>query len=174
MKIVIVGAGFAGLKLARSLNDKKGIEVLLIDKFNHHQFQPLFYQVATGNLDASNISFPLRKLFQHSKNVRIRMTKVLGVVPEQNKLTTEIGDIPYDQLVIASGADTNFFGNKELLKYTLPMKSTAEALQIRHWLIQTFENVLSTSDPLEKQRKLTIVIVGADLQVLKWGEPLLK
>src|SRR3954470_6482212 len=109
MKVVIIGAGFAGMKIARSLNNKGGFEVILIDKFNFHQFQPLFYQVATGGLDASNISFPLRKVFHKSKNVRIRFTKVTGVVPEENKITTEVGDIEYDQLIIASGADTNFF-----------------------------------------------------------------
>src|SRR5215217_1179056 len=117
LKIVIVGAGFAGLRLARKLNNQPGFEVLLIDKFNFHQFQPLFYQVATSSLDASNISFPLRKAFHNSKNVRIRLTKVLAVVPDENKITTELGDIEYDVLVIASGADTNFFGNKKLMEY---------------------------------------------------------
>src|ERR1700712_1618749 len=102
MKVVILGAGFGGLKLARKLNNKAGFDVTLIDRFNFHQFQPLFYQVATASLDASNISFPLRKAFHDSKNVKIRLAKVLGVVPAENKITTEVGDIEYDQLVIAS------------------------------------------------------------------------
>ena len=89
IKVVVVGAGFAGLRLARKLNNKPGFEVLLIDKFNYHQFQPLFYQVATAALDASNISFPLRKAFHNSKNVRIRVEEVKQVVPEQNKIVTE-------------------------------------------------------------------------------------
>ncbi|MGI8636903.1 MAG: NAD(P)/FAD-dependent oxidoreductase [Segetibacter sp.] len=160
MKIVILGAGFAGIKLARSLNDKAGFEVLLIDKFNYHQFQPLFYQVATGGLDASNISFPLRKVFHKSKNVRIRLTKVIGVVPSENKIKTEAGDIEYDKLVIASGADTNFFGNQKLIEYSFPMKSTIEALQLRHRLIENFENVVLIDDQEGIQKLMTVVIVG--------------
>lgn len=160
MKIVIIGAGFAGLKLAQSLDNKGGFDVLLIDKFNFHQFQPLFYQVATGGLDASNISFPLRKAFHKSKNVRIRLTKVLGVVPAENKITTEVGDIEYEQLVIAAGADTNFFGNQKLVEFAFPMKSTIEALQLRHRLIENFENVVISNNEEEKQKLMTVVIVG--------------
>ncbi|MCW3106617.1 MAG: NAD(P)/FAD-dependent oxidoreductase [Segetibacter sp.] len=160
MKVVIIGAGFAGMKLARSLNNKAGFEVLLIDKFNFHQFQPLFYQVATSSLDASNISFPLRKAFHNSKNVRIRLAKVFGVVPEENKITTEVGDIEYDVLVIAAGADTNFFGNKKLIEYAFPMKSTVEAIQLRHRLIENFENAVACTREDEKQKLMTVVIVG--------------
>src|SRR5689334_19918953 len=112
MKVVIIGSGFAGLKIARKLNNKAGIDVLLIDRFNYHQFQPLFYQVATAALDASNISFPLRKAFHNSKNVRVRLTTVEGISPHENKIFTDTGDIEYDQLIIASGADTNYFGNQ--------------------------------------------------------------
>lgn len=148
------------MKLARSLNNKAGFDVLLIDKFNFHQFQPLFYQVATSSLDASNISFPLRKAFHDSKNVRIRLTKVLGIVQDEHKITTELGDIEYDILVIASGADTNFFGNKKLIEYAFPMKSTVEAIQLRHRLIENFENVVGCATEEEKQKLMTIVIVG--------------
>src|SRR5215217_7464604 len=109
MKVVIVGAGFGGLKLARKLNNKPGFDVILIDKFNYHQFQPLFYQVATAGLDASNISFPLRKVFQKSKNVRIRMTELREVRPEAKVIITDGEEISYDVLVLATGADTNFF-----------------------------------------------------------------
>lgn len=160
MKIIIVGAGFAGLRLARSLNNKGGFEVLLIDKINYHQFQPLFYQVATGGLDASNISFPLRKAFHNSKNVRILLTKVIGVNASENKINTEAGEYEYDQLVIAAGADTNFFGNQKLIENCFPMKSTIEALQLRHRLIQNFEDVVITTDPLKLKRLMTIVVVG--------------
>src|SRR3954447_25228824 len=114
MKVVIVGAGFAGLRLARKLMNHAGFEVVLVDKFNYHQFQPLFYQVATAALDASNISFPLRKAFHNSKNVRIRVEQVKEVVLGQNKIVTESEDIAYDILVLAMGADTNFFGNQNL------------------------------------------------------------
>ena len=110
MKVVIAGAGFGGLKLARLLNNKPGFEVILLDRFNYHQFQPLFYQVATAGLDASNISFPLRKVFQKSKNVRIRLAELKEVRPQENKIITSEEEISYDVLVLATGADTNFFG----------------------------------------------------------------
>src|SRR3954452_9994741 len=116
MRVIIAGSGFAGLKLARKLANKKDIEVLLIDKNNYHQFQPLFYQVSTAGLDASNISFPLRKMFHKSKNVRIRLAEILSVDHEHNLVQTTTGDIDYDILVLATGADTNFFGNKNLIE----------------------------------------------------------
>ena len=128
MKVVIVGGGFAGLKLARKLNNRAGFEVILVDKYNYHQFQPLFYQVATAGLDASNISFPLRKVFQRSKNVKIRLAELQEVVPSENKIITDPEEISYDILVLATGADTNFFGNKQLATHAFPMKSTVEAL----------------------------------------------
>lgn len=160
MKIVIIGAGFAGLKLARSLNNKAGFEVLLIDKFNFHQFQPLFYQVATAALDASNISFPLRKAFHKSKNVRIRLATVQEVQTQNKMIIADTGDIPYDILVIASGADTNWFGNQQMMDNAFPMKSTVEALRIRHRLIENFEDVLIATDAQQIKRLLTIFIVG--------------
>ena len=160
MKIIIVGGGFGGLKLARKLNNKPGFEILLIDKFNYHQFQPLFYQVATAGLDASNISFPLRKAFQKSKNIRIRITDLKQIVPTENKIITGIGEEQYDVLVLATGADTNFFGNQKLEEYAFPMKSTVEALQLRYKLVQNFEDALATKDPEELQRLMNIVVVG--------------
>ena len=160
MKVVIIGAGFGGLKLARKLNNKAGFEVMLIDKFNYHQFQPLFYQVAAAELDASNISFPLRKVFHNSKNVRIRVTTLKQVVPAENKIVTEAGDISYDILVLAMGADTNFFGKQQMNENAFPMKSTVEALQLRHRLIQNFEDALDVTDEAELQRLLTIVVAG--------------
>jgi len=161
MKVVIVGAGFGGLKLARKLNNKEGFEILLIDKFNYHQFQPLYYQVATAGLDASNISFPLRKVFQHSKNVRIRLAELRQVVPSENKIVTDAEEIPYDVLVLATGADTNFFGNPQLAAHAFPMKTTVEALQLRYRLLQNLENALTIKDELELQRLMNIVVVGA-------------
>ena len=160
MKIVIIGAGFAGLRLARRLNNKPGFEVILIDKFNYHQFQPLFYQVATASLDASNISFPLRKAFHNSKNVRIRVGEVKEIIPAQKMVRLDIGDLDYDILIIATGADTNFFGNAKLIECAFPMKSTVEALQLRHQLIQNFEDALLVKNPEELEKLLTIVIVG--------------
>ena len=160
MKVVIVGGGFGGLRLARNLNNKAGFEVLLIDKFNYHQFQPLFYQVATAGLDASNISFPLRKVFQKSKNVRIRLAELKEVKPETNTIVTDSEEIQYDALVLAMGADTNFFGNKEVEANAAPMKSTVEALQLRYRLLQNFENAHTIKDENELQRFMNIVVVG--------------
>lgn len=161
MKVVIIGAGFGGLKLARKLNNKAGFEVVLIDKFNYHQFQPLFYQVATAGLDASNISFPLRKVFQKSKNVRIRLAEVQQVDTIAKTVTTDAEVIDYDVLVIATGAGTNFFGNASLEKHAFPMKSTVEALQLRYRLLQNLEESLTITDEKELQRRMNIVVVGA-------------
>src|SRR5690348_1723209 len=105
MKLIILGGGFGGLRLARKLNNKPGFDITLIDRFNYHQFQPLFYQVATAGLDASSISFPLRKVFHKSKNVKIRMADIQQLQPAENKVVTSIGVFDYDVLVIATGAD---------------------------------------------------------------------
>ena len=160
MKIIIVGGGFGGLKLARNLSNKKGIEILLIDKFNYHQFQPLFYQVATAGLDASNIAFPLRKAFQHSKNIRIRVTELKEIIAAENKIITGTGEEQYDILVLATGADTNFFGNQQLEQHAFPMKSTVEALQLRFKLVQNFEDALTVKNEEDLQRLMNIVVVG--------------
>lgn len=162
MKVIIVGGGFGGLKLARKLSNKPGFEILLIDRFNYHQFQPLFYQVATAGLDASNISFPLRKAFQNSKNIRIRVTRLNQIIPSENKIITETGEEVYDILVLATGADTNFFGNQHLAEHAFPMKSTVEALQLRYRIIQNFEDalVIKDKDSEQLQRLMNIVVVG--------------
>jgi NADH:ubiquinone reductase (H+-translocating) len=160
MRIVIAGAGFAGLKLARRLNNKPGFEVFLLDKVNYHQFQPLLYQVATAALDASNISFPLRKAFHKSKNAHVRLEELKEVFPKENKILTNREEISYDILVLAVGTETNFFGNQQLVDTTFPMKSTVEALQLRHSLIRNFEDALLVNDPVELQRLMNIVVVG--------------
>jgi len=116
--------------------------------------------VATAALDASNISFPLRMVFHKSKNVRIRMEELKQVVPQENKIITETEEFAYDILVLATGADTNFFGNKQVSTNAFPMKSTVEALQLRHRLIQNFEDALLTKDAGEFQRLMNIVVVG--------------
>jgi len=160
MKLVIIGGGFGGLQLARKLKDRAGFEITLVDKFNYHQFQPLFYQVATAGLDASNISFPLRKVFQHSNNMHIRMAKVLEIVPAENKVITDSANIDYDILVLATGATTNFFGNERIASNAFPMKSTTEALEIRHRMLQNFEEALIAPTKEEQVKLMTIVIVG--------------
>ena len=160
MKLIIIGGGFGGLRLARNLSNKPGFEITLIDRFNFHQFQPLFYQVATAGLDASNISFPLRKVFHNSKNVRFRIAAVQKILGSQNKIVTDIGEFEYDALVIATGADTNFFGNQNLMNHALPMKSTLEALQLRYKLLQNFETAINTKDTTVQQQLMNIVVVG--------------
>jgi NADH:ubiquinone reductase (H+-translocating) len=135
-QIVIIGAGFAGLKLARTLNNHPDYCITLIDKNNYHQFQPLFYQVAMASLDASNISFPLRYMFKKSKNVSIRLATVTKIDTLNNALETTCGNFNYDYLVIATGATTNYFGNKSIETQAFPMKTTWEALQIRNTLLQ--------------------------------------
>ncbi len=157
--IVIIGAGFAGLKLARTLNNHPNYHITLIDKNNYHQFQPLFYQVAMANLDASNISFPLRNIFQKSKNVTIRVTEVTSIEASINMVFTTNGNFSYDYLVIATGAVTNYFGNAAIEQYSYPMKNTWEALQIRNTLLTHFETAI-TANSLKVQQLLSIVIVG--------------
>jgi NADH:ubiquinone reductase (H+-translocating) len=160
MRVIISGCGFAGLKLARSLNNVQDIEVLLIDKNNYHQFQPLFYQVATAGLDASNISFPVRKVFHKSKNVRFRLAEVKEVKAAENKIITDIGEFSYDILVLATGAVTNFFGNQQVQQNAFAMKSTVEALQLRHHIIDNFEDALLVNNEEELQARMTVVVVG--------------
>jgi NADH dehydrogenase len=112
-KVIVIGAGFAGLQFLQSI-EKDRFDILLIDRLNHHQFQPLFYQVATSQLEPSSISFPLRHIFQDRKDIRIRMTSVRKILHEEHLIRTDIGDFPYDFLIIATGAQTNFYGNKEI------------------------------------------------------------
>jgi len=160
MKVVIIGGGFGGLKVARKLTKKKGFDVTLIDRFNFHQFQPLFYQVATAGLDASSISFPLRKVFHKEKNVHFRMADVKAIDSCQNKVIADPEVFSYDLLILATGADTNFFGNAELMSCAYPMKSTVEALQIKYRLLKNIEDALYAKDEKELQSLMTIVVVG--------------
>lgn len=157
-RIVIIGGGFAGLKIARSLKNTDN-EIWLIDKNNFHQFQPLFYQVATSGLEPSSITFPLRKLFQNYKNVHLRVTEVTKVNVNENSITTHLGEVKYDKLIIATGATTNFFGNATIAKNAIPMKSVNEALYLRNTLLQNFEDALSANEE-DKQALLNIVVVG--------------
>jgi len=158
-KVIILGGGFAGLQLAKKLNNTT-FDVLLIDKQNHHQFQPLFYQVATARLEPANISFPFRKIFQKSKNIRILMAEITGVLPSDNQVQAGDAFYEYDYLVIATGCKTNFFGNEEIMKHAYSMKSTQEAIMIRNDVLLSFEKFISSSQE-EKEALLNIVIVGA-------------
>jgi len=141
-KIIIIGGGFAGLQLAKHLNNQGKYKVMVIDKMNHHMFQPLFYQVATGRIEPSNISFPFRKIFQRSKNIQFRMTEVKKIIPSENKIIGDDGVFTYDKLVIATGCKTNFFGNQKMQNLALGMKNTQEAITIRNHILMTFEKMI--------------------------------
>lgn len=158
-RVVIVGAGFAGLKLARKLY-KKGFQIVLVDRNNYHQFQPLFYQVATSGLEPSSISFPLRKVFQKIKNVYIRIANVERILPDKKIIETSLGTMWYDYLVIATGATTNFFGNKSFQEYGVPMKSVSEALYLRNRILLNFEKAVTVRNPEALRQTLSILVVG--------------
>jgi NADH dehydrogenase len=158
-RVVIVGAGFSGLTLAKKLSSKY-FQVVLLDKNNYHQFQPLLYQVATAGLEPSSISFPLRKIFQKRKNVFIRIAEVRSVSTESNFVQTSIGDINYDYLVLANGAETNYFGMDDLHQNAFSMKSVSEALLLRNTLLQNYEQALTSKSEEERSALLNIVIVG--------------
>jgi len=158
-QVVVIGGGFAGIHLIRNL-DENLFDIVLIDKLNHHQFQPLFYQVATSQIEPSSISFPLRNVFKHKKNLQIRMAEVTEIDRKNKLVLTNIGIFNYDYLVIATGCRTNFFGNQNLEENVLTLKTTYEAIKIRNHILQTFEKVLS-ANRMEKDKLLNIVIVGA-------------
>lgn len=159
-RIVIIGGGFGGLKLARQLSNSD-YQIVLVDKNNYHQFQPLFYQVATSGLEPSSISFPFRKIFQKTENIHIRIAEVVGIVPGNNQIYTSIGIINYDYLVIAIGTDTNFFGNVRMMEKAIPMKSVSEALALRNTILKNYENALIVEDNEIKKGLMNIVVVGA-------------
>jgi len=157
-KVIVVGGGFAGIQLVKKLDDKL-FNILLLDKVNHHQFQPLFYQVATSQIEPSSISFPLRNIFRNKKNVQIRLAEVINIDSTNKKISTTIGAFDYDYLVLAIGCKTNFFGNEELSKHTLSLKSTYDAITIRNHILLNFENILSAKEE-DKEGLFNIVIVG--------------
>ncbi len=158
-RVVIVGAGFAGLTLAKKLSSAF-FQVILLDKNNYHQFQPLLYQVATAGLEPNSISFPLRKIFQKKKNVFIRIAEVIAVHPDDKKISTSTGALDYDFLVLAQGAATNYFGMRDIAQNAFSMKSVSEALLLRNTLLQNYEQALITGNKQEKAALLNIVIVG--------------
>jgi NADH dehydrogenase len=158
-RIVIIGAGFAGLKLAQKLIGS-GFQVVIIDKNNYHQFQPLFYQVATAGIEPSSILFPLRKIFQKQKDVYVRVAEVYSVDTAKKELQTSLDTVWYDYLVIATGASSNFFGMKNMEEFAIPMKSASEAMAMRNRLLQTFEKAVTLRDQNERKALMNIIVVG--------------
>jgi NADH dehydrogenase len=158
--VVIVGGGFGGIELAKHLA-KEPVEILLLDKHNYHSFPPLLYQVATGSLECESIAFSLRKNFEGQKNIRFRVAEITGVNTDNNFIETTIGEIAYDYLVLATGSTTNFFGNKDIEQFSMPMKTIPEALNLRYSFLQNLEQAVIAATPEEREPYLTFVMVGA-------------
>lgn len=158
-RILIIGGGFGGIEIARRL-DTRQFEVLLIDKHNYFTFQPLLYQVATGGLEPDSVAYPLRKILKKNKDVLFRLTEVQRIDRAASKVFTTIGEIPYDKLVIATGAATNFFNMRETEKHALSLKSVTDALNIRSFVLEKFEAALLEKSKDEQRRMMNFVIVG--------------
>lgn len=160
MQIVIIGGGFAGINLAKELTDEKGIEVTLVDKNNYNFFPPLIYQVATAYLEPSSISYPFRKFFAGKKNLQFRLGEVQRVIPSENKIILNNGELRYDHLVFATGAETSYFGMENVKKNAIPMKTLNDAIEMRNTLLKNLEKAAICKDIRERRKLLTIVVVG--------------
>jgi NADH dehydrogenase len=158
-RVVIIGAGFAGVSLARRLRRKK-LQVVLLDRHNYHNFQPLLYQVATGGLEAGSIAYPIRKIIHNFDNFYFRMAQVKEIDTANQKVISDIGDVRYDYLVIATGSKTNYFGNKEVERNTMSMKTVSQALNIRSLILENFEQAVLSNDTGERNCLMNFCIVG--------------
>ena len=158
-RIVIIGGGFAGIALAKQLRNKN-VQVVLLDKHNYHTFQPLLYQVATGGLEAGSIAYPIRKVIQEYQDFYFRLTAVKEIDTVNQKVISEIGDLNYDYLVIATGSKTNYFGNKEIERNAMAMKTIPQSLNIRSLILENFEQAVLTTDMSEKNNLINFVLVG--------------
>ena len=158
-RIIIIGGGFGGLEVAKNLNGFKA-QTVLFDKFNHHCFQPLLYQVATSGLESSSIVFPFRRRFGARKDFYFRLAEVTKINPAENAIETSIGSVNYDYLVLANGAATNFYGLKDVEDHSMPMKTIIDSIKLRNTIIRNFETALLTDDPELKNSLMDFVIVG--------------
>jgi NADH dehydrogenase len=158
-RIVIIGGGFAGIALAKKLRNKK-VQVVLLDKHNYHNFQPLLYQVATGGLEPDSIAYPIRKVVQEFENFYFRLAEVREIDTKNCKVTADIGELKYDYLVMATGSKTNFFGNKEMERNCMAMKTIPQSLNIRSLILENFEQALLTNDIDERHSLMNFVLVG--------------
>src|SRR5690606_15978242 len=158
-RIVVIGGGFGGLEVAKGLNGLKA-QTVLIDKYNHHCFQPLLYQVATSGLETNSIVFPFRKRFAKQEDFFFRLAEVTQIFPEENIMETSIGRIRYDYLVIANGATTNFYGMADVMEHAHPMKTIIDSIKLRNIIIRNFELALLTDDPDVMNSYMDFVIVG--------------
>ena len=158
-RVVIVGCGFGGLRLAQNLASA-AVQVVMLDRNNYHNFQPLLYQVATGALEPDSIAYPIRKIFEGQPDFFFRMADVQGVDAARNLVHTSVGDLGYDYLVLATGSLTNFFGIESIEKNAMQIKSIPNALNLRSFIFQNFEQALLETNPERKQALLNIVVVG--------------
>lgn len=159
-RVIIIGAGFAGIAIAKKLRNKN-VQVVLIDKHNYHTFQPLLYQVATGGLEAGSIAYPIRKVIQEYKDFYFRLTSVKEIDTKNQKIISGIGDLHYDYLVIATGSKTNYFGNKEIERNAMSMKTIPQSLNIRSLILENFEQAVLVKEEKERNFLMNFVIVGA-------------
>jgi NADH dehydrogenase len=159
-RVLVVGGGFAGLEVVQGLAGKP-YKVLLLDKQNHHCFQPLLYQVATASLGADSIGHPFRRTIGPMPNVAFRMAEVQRIVPGAKRVETNVGDFEYDILVLALGSTTNFFGNRAMAEHAMQLKSISQALDIRSDFLQEFEHAMVMKHEADQRRCLNFVIVGA-------------
>lgn len=159
-KVVIIGGGFAGVNLAKKLAGNESFDITLVDKNNYNFFPPLLYQVATGYLETSNITYPFRKLFRGKKNFMFRLGELEEVLPEQKQVILSTGPVSYDYLVFATGCETNYFGMDNVAKHAIPMKTVADALQMRNTLLERLEEASRSADSEERKRLLTVVVAG--------------
>ena len=159
-RVIIIGGGFAGINLAKSLANKN-VQVVLIDKRNYHTFQPLLYQVSSSGLEPDSIAYPLRKVIKKHNTTYFRLAEVEQILPESNEIITSIGNLTYDFLVIATGTKTNYFGNKAIESNSMPMKSVPQALNIRSLILQNFEKAAIADSNEAREAFLNFVIVGA-------------
>ena len=159
-RVVIIGGGFAGIALAKKLS-KKELQVVLLDKHNYHNFQPLLYQVSTGGLEPDSIAYPIRKILKDFPNFYFRLADVSEVNTEKNKVISNIGELRFDYLVIASGSKTNFFGNESIEANSMEMKTIPQSLNLRSLILENFEDALLTSNLHERNALMNFVIVGA-------------
>ncbi|MCL9806199.1 NAD(P)/FAD-dependent oxidoreductase [Flavobacterium amniphilum] len=158
-RVVIIGGGFAGISLAKKLKNKN-LQVVLLDKHNYHTFQPLLYQVATGGLEAGSIAYPIRKVIQGCNDFYFRLTSVKEIDTQNQKILSEIGDLHYDFLVIATGSKTNYFGNKEIERNSMSMKTIPQSLNIRSLILENFEQAVLTKEEADRNALMNFVLVG--------------
>src|SRR5258705_4818337 len=159
-KVVIIGGGFGGINLAKRLAGNPDFQITLVDRNNYNFFPPLLYQVATGYLETSNISYPFRRLLRSGKNIRFRMGEFEKLVSSETKIILSTGELQYDYLVFATCTETNYFGLENIKKNALPMKTINDALELRNHLLQKMEEVTRTEDEKERKKLLTTVVAG--------------